>query len=428
VLIITPSDFSLAPATGPTAVLDWATSANGQLVDDHGSCGAALLPADPEVVLVVPLRALSWHRLGIPKVAASKLRAVLDGLLEERLLSDTTELHFALQPGGHSGQTVWVAACERSWLRSWLQALEGAQRPISRIVPALWPTAAPAASAGDHVDAVHWAHDEGEYAWLASATALGVRCLPLREGGLRDAIAPTVGGLDQGAGGASTSPTPNSATTSQRWWATPATVALAEQVCDQRFQLMPLPTWLLRCAQFDWNLAQFDFSLSSGARRGHRLRQTLRQWRSAPAWRAARWGLAALVATQLLGLNAAAWSERSSLESKRQAVRQTLQQTFPHVTLVLDAPLQMQRELGLLQQASGSLGSGDLETLLGALAQAAPEPAPAPASIDYRAGVARFGQWNAPEDRLPGLQQALQASGWQAQLEGSVLSLRPAPP
>ena len=104
-LIITPSDFSLAPAAGATAALAWATSANGQQVSDHGTCGASLLPTDDDVVLVLPVRAVSWHRLTVPKVAASRLRAVLDGLLEERVLADTTELHFALEPGGRAGQT-----------------------------------------------------------------------------------------------------------------------------------------------------------------------------------------------------------------------------------------------------------------------------------------------------------------------------------
>jgi len=421
VLILTPSDFSLAPAAGPTAVLAWATSANGQQVADSGSCGAALLPADDDVVLVLPVRAVSWHRLAVPKVAASRLRAVLDGLLEERVLSDTAELHFAIEPGGRAGQTLWVAACQKAWLHSWLQALEAAGRPVARIVPALWPT--PAAGDGAAGDTLHWAHDEGGQAWLATASPLGVRCLPLRESGVSGD--PAMSGLTAATSAPADSP---AQATHTHWYADPAVTALAEQACNQRFELMPRPAWLLRCAQSDWNLAQFDLSLSSGARRGQRLRQTLREWRSAPAWRPARWGLAALVAAQLLGLNAAAWHERSSLDSKRQAVKQTLQQTFPQVTLVMDAPLQMQRELALLQQASGNLSTSDLETMLAALALATPGATVAPARVDYSGGEGRFGQWSAPEEQLRSLQQALQTSGWQARLESSVLSLRPAQP
>ena len=239
-LILTPSDFSLAPADGPTAQLSWVRSGDGRLALEHGRCAASLLPAEAEVVLALPVRALSWHRLAVPKVAASRLRAVLDGLLEERLLSDTTELHFALEPGARPGQTLWVAACDKAWLRSWLQALDAAGRPVSRIVPMLWPT----------TDAVHWAHGVGGHAWLASASAEGVRCLPLA------AI-----GADRTAADA----------TEAQWLADPAVAAQAEQALDRRLAPVPLHDWLLRGAQSDWNLAQFDLSLSSGARRGQRL-------------------------------------------------------------------------------------------------------------------------------------------------------------
>ena len=43
-------------------------------------------------------------------------------------------------------------------------------------------------------------------------------------------------------------------------------------------------------------------------------------------------------AVQLVGLNVAAWAERSSLDAKQSAMRQVLQQGFPQVALVLDAP------------------------------------------------------------------------------------------
>ena len=129
--------FSIAPAAGSTAQVDWATSTTGQSVLYHGQSAASLLPRDDDVVLVLPPRAVSWHRLALPKVGSARLRAVLDGLLEDRLLTDTIEMHFALEPGGRAGQTVWVAACERAWLRSWLQALETACRPVSRIVPSM---------------------------------------------------------------------------------------------------------------------------------------------------------------------------------------------------------------------------------------------------------------------------------------------------
>jgi general secretion pathway protein L len=392
VLILTPSDFSLAPADGPTAQLSWVRSGDGRQALEHGRCAASLLPAETEVVLALPVRALSWHRLAVPKVASSRLRAALDGLLEERLLSDTTELHFALEPGARTGQSLWVAACDKAWLRSWLQALEAAGRPVSRIVPMLWPTA----------QAVHWVHDSGGHAWLGSASAEGVRCLPLAAIGHDRTSAEDA---------------------DAQWLADPAVAAQAEQALDRRLAPVPLHDWLLRVAQSDWNLAQFDLSLSSGARRGQRLRQGLRQFRTASAWRPARWGLAALLVAQLLGLNAAAWHERSSLDAKRQAVRQTLQQTFPNVTLVLDAPVQMQRELAQLQQAGGQLSGRDLEAMLSALGSTG--PGTTAQRLVYSPGELRL---QAPEDQLRAQAQALAGGPWNAQIDGQALRLRPNTP
>jgi general secretion pathway protein L len=419
VLILTPSDFSVAPASGPAAVLDWATSVNGETAIDSGQSAASLLPRDVDVVLVLPPRVVSWHRMAVPKVGGARLRAVLDGLLEDRLLTDTANMHFALEPGGRSGQTVWIAACERLWLRGWLQALEAAGRPVTRIVPALWPLA----PLDGTMPTLHWAHDEGNQAWLATASPLGVRCTPLEEGG-HSALSESAFGALSSAAGSIANELLNADPTTTRLLADPVVAGLAERAFNQRFELISKPAWLLQCAQSDWNLAQFDLSLSAGARRGQRLRQTLRRLRSAPDWRPARWGLGALVAVQVLGLNISAWSERSSLVAKQQAVTQTLQQTFPQVTLVLDAPVQMQRELSRLQQASGQLSADDLEALLSALAQNTPTAGAAPASLGFTPGELRAGGWPLDDAGLSAVQSALEGSGLRVRTDGGELTVQ----
>lgn len=434
-LIVTPSDFSAAPPAGPAALFDWATSGNGQQVADHGQGSASLLPRDDDVVLVLPPRAVSWHRVALPKVATARLRAALEGLIEDRVLSDVADLHFALEPGGRPGQTVWVAACQRAWLRGWLQALESAGRPASRIVPALWPLveyeavgAAPGTSRSFSLEVpstIHWAHHEGEQAWLGSASLLGVSCVPLREPGAAGAGHGMAASAVVNALMPPGAELPGDPGDFDVWLADPNVASLAERALQQRFELVARPAWLLRCAQSEWNLAQFDLSLSAGARRSQRFRRMLRQWRSAPAWRPARWGLAALLGAHLLGLNAAAWHERSTLASKQQAVQQTLQSTFPQVTLVLDAPVQMQRELARLQQASGALSPGDLETLLAAIDQASAGESLVPTEIEYTQGEGRFKGWRASEDQLRALQQSLQRAGWRVRFDGNELALRP---
>ena len=131
----------------------------------------------------------------------------------------------------------------------------------------------------------------------------------------------------------------------------------------------------------------------------------------------------ALVASLLLGLNATAWQERRSLAAKRDALRQTLQQTFPQVSLVLDPPRQMQQELQRLQAASGQLGPRDLEAMLSALGQTA--QAAQPSQLSFSAGELKL---KGPVEPLTAIAQALPAGTWQAQMQGDTLTLRPSPP
>ena len=72
----------------------------------------------------------------------------------------------------------------------------------------------------------------------------------------------------------------------------------------------------------------------------------------------------------------------------RAAIESTLTQTFPGVKVVVDAPLQMQREVAALRQASGAVSSGDLEAMLAALGASA-QPSMRISSIDFSAGELR---------------------------------------
>jgi general secretion pathway protein L len=92
----------------------------------------------------------------------------------------------------------------------------------------------------------------------------------------------------------------------------------------------------------------------------------------APAYQPLRYGVVALLALQILGLNLVAWREQSTLDEQRAALNTALQNTFPHVSLVVDAPLQMQREVDALQQKSGLASSTDFEPLLSALGSVLP--------------------------------------------------------
>lgn len=390
-------------AAGEFVEYDYVLSADGQSIGSAATASAALLPqpagAGAEVVAVVPARALSWHQVELPKgtsAASPRLRAVLEGLLEDRLLDEPAGLHFALQPQARPGAPVWVAACDRAWLRAAVQALEAAQRPVSRIVPELWPGEPP----------VLYVMGEPEDATMALTDGDGVVLWPVAA----DAHGATLANPDL----------PQDVAV----LAEPAVAGLAEQALQRPVTLQQAPQRRLLAAQSPWDLAQFDLASSGRARAFKKLSGGWAELLRAPQWRAARWGAAVLVLANLAGLNAWAWKERSALQAKRDQVRSTLTTTFPTVRVVVDAPVQMEREVAALRQATGAASGRDMESMLAALAAAAPTGA-APTTLEF-AGT---------ELRLKGLagtpaaQQAaagLQAFGYSARSDGDALVVRQA--
>lgn len=388
---------------GPGTEFSWLLTPDGTSLASHGSAAAALLPqasgAGAEVVAVVPQAALSWHSVELPKgtsAGSPRLRAVLDGLLEDRLLDETDAIHFALQPQARPGAPVWVAACDRAWLRQSLQLLESAGRPVSRIVPEFTPEAALQL----HVTGPHTA--DGQQAQLVLAGPMGILALPL--------AAPALALLPEGSADAPLV-------------AEPGAAALAEQVLGRQVRIEQAPQRWLRAAQSDWDLAQFDMATSGRTRAFKRLATSAMDLLRAPQWRPARWGAALLVAVNLLGLNAWAWREHTALNNKREAIRTALTQTFPAVKVVVDAPVQMEREVAALRQVTGASSPRDLEAMLGALGQAAGSERPV-AAVEYTAGELRARGPGYGPDAATTLAPGLQGLGYSAQMDGNTLVIK----
>lgn len=354
---------------GADALYSYALSPDGRSLAQHGTTTAALLPNPGragETVAVVPAQLLSWHRVTLPQGVSAqspRLRAVLEGLLEERLLDEPGQLHFALQPQARAGESVWVAACSRTWLREHLQALEAAGRAIARIVP----SHAPDAASPDGATLLVTGTPESA---LALCYGLGQAVVPLPL--TRDTAALL--------------PTPDAATpNAPPIHAEPAVVAVAEQLLGRPVQLYTTAQTMLDAGGSDWDLAQLDFANSGRQRMQRRLGSGLNDLLHAPAWRPARWGALALAAVALIGVNARAWQERQHLKAKQAMVRNILTTSFPKVQVVVDAPMQMAREVALLRQAAGGLTPGDLEPLLAAAGEAltALPPGSMPSQIEY---------------------------------------------
>ena len=411
----------LPPARpGPATEYSYTLTADGHAATRHATAPAALLPEPTrpggEVVAVVPARALSWQRVqmpaGVPLGAGQqtpRLRSVLEGLLEDRVLDDAAQLHFALQPGAHSGAPVWVAVCDRTWLRENLQALEAAGRRVSRVVPefAPGPTASGAPELcvlGTPEDAMAVITGQGEHH--------GVAVVPLTP------MALTLARL--GTARLSDADAENNPLVVR---AEPAVAALTERTLAQRVTLQTPSERALEAARGDWDLAQFDLASTGRTRALRKAGSIASALLVAPQWRAARWGAALLVVAHLVGLNAWAWQERNALAAKQAQVRAVLTQSFPKVQVVVDAPVQMERELAQLRQAAGSVSARDLEPLLAAAGAALPN-GQLPTAIEYTAGELRLRGITLPPDEETALFARLQAAGYQARINDSALSLR----
>ncbi|MGH6637171.1 MAG: type II secretion system protein GspL [Polaromonas sp.] len=367
---------------------------------DHGSAPLALLPRAGEVVAMVPARMLSWHRIALPKVNSARLRNALDGLLEERLLDEPQSLHFALAPGAAPGNgSVWVAACDKAWLHTALQAFESAGRPVARVVPEYAPL--PAGSPPTlHVTG------SPDSAWLVRCADDGVQTLPLGPGAL---LALGVGNAASGDG--------------SQVHAEPAVAALAEQVLATKVRVEHSAQGLVAAARSSWDLAQFDLASTGGTRLARRAGLAWAQWAGSAAWRPARWGLLSLVLAQLLGLNAWAWKERAALEAKGSEARSLLTRTFPKVPVVVDAPVQMEREVAALRQAAGAVSSRDLEPMLATIAENVQTAGP-PSAIEFAANEMTLKGFQPPPAEASALASGLAAAGYSSRVEGETWVVR----
>lgn len=359
---------------------------------DGGQAQVADLPTSDELVLVLPAQRLSWHRLALPRVPRARLAQALAGLLEERVLSEPAQLHFAVAPDAAAGQPSWIAVCDKGWLQHALQCLEAAGRPVSRIVPSAAPLP-PVAPARWQVQGTP------DAAWLLRQGDDGVQCLPLD--------GDSALWLQMNAAGTQ---------------AEPAVAALAEQLSGAPVAVCSQAQALCQAAAGPWNLAQFELTLRHQQRWLTTTARQWRLWRAAPAWRPLRWGLVACAVAQAVGLNAWAWQERATLQARQAALGQVLKQYFPALP-VIDPVLQMEREVLALRRSTGTLAADDLESLLAGVAREAPGLSAA-TRLRYQAQTLTLGGLSGLSEPAAELGQRLAKAGYSSQFKDGELTVQ----
>jgi general secretion pathway protein L len=401
-VVLIPPRPRLGPASADAAAsstveFGYVLSPDGLSVGSQGRCAASLLPKADSVVAVLADCDVGWHRITLPKAPRAKMRAALVGLLEEALLDEPELTHLALAPGASPGQAAWVAAVHKPWLASHLAVLEKANRSVERVVPAAWPDEVPIG----HFMEAPGADGSTEQMTLVWSDANGVACLGL-QGTLARTLLPT-------------QPADNA-----RWTATPAVAAQAERWLGVPVIVLSAEHRALQATRTLWNLRQFD--LAPRHRGARALRDAWLRWLS-PAWRPVRWGVAGLVALNLLGLNLWAWHQRDAITRKQQAMVELLRSTYPNVRAVIDAPAQMQRETESLRAAAGKPGENDLEVLLQAAASAWPPDRPPVEMLRFEPGRLTLAATGWTPDQVQQFRSQLRPAGWQVEYEAGRLTL-----
>ncbi len=378
-------------APSPSAELDWLLSTDGRQVSERGRGAPQSLPKAAQVVALVADEDVAWQRAELPR-AGRQMRQALAGMLEEKLLSEAEQVHFALEPQAHGGQAAWIALSSRPWLSQHLAALEAAQVTVDRIAPLSWP----GASSVGHFDEglLHWSQEQG------------VATLSLDGALARQLISPEL--VAAGA-----------------WTAAPASAAQAEEWLGAKVEVRTTEQRALAALTSGWDLRQFDL-----APRTRGLQRLGRVWREfmTPAWRPVRWGLIGFVAINLLGLNLMAWKQQRELNAQRAALSGLLTQTYPQVRAVLDAPAQMRRETETLRAAAGQPGRRDFEILLAAAAANWPAELGPVDSLGFEPGQLSLSSKDWSGAQIEQFGNQLRGNGWQLTSSEGRMVLSPLEP
>jgi len=328
---------------------------DGHQVVRNAVGAASLLSAYAgEVVALIPHSRVSWLSVQFPPGShGARLSAVLAGLLEDRVLDDLSDLHCVVDPASadipRTGGVALVAICSKTWLREVLTPLQANGLVVQRLVPEFSPRPQPllcVMGSPEQSQSV-LCHSQGVTLlppnvaqWKAFPAYTAYTTLPAAQ-------APLV--------------------------AEPAMVERVEQLLQRRPVMQNAAQRAVVAAQSDWDFAQGEWAQGSSQRF---LRLAQHAWQTllhAPAWRSVRIGLATLLVLQVVGLNATAWREQRALDQQKLQLNQILISAFPSVRLVIDAPLQMQREVDTLQRNAGRITSTDFEPMLVAAASALPD-------------------------------------------------------
>ena len=333
------------PDAEPDATLPWCQLGSRGEVLDAGRAVPAALPRSEACELVIPAELVLLTHATLPRGSRQKMRQLLPYAIEDKLVNDPDAVHVAAGATRPDGQTA-LAAVDKDWLARVLARLDAAGlRPRSA-----WPeTLLPALPTDGWV--VVW---DGRSGFLRSGAQAGLS-------------------LDDGSAGRPPAALALSVAAARAAATLPKHLRLRLHAdapspdVDAWRQALDVPVELGEA----WSPLQHPDTPSGGINllQGAFTSSNLaRDW-----WPTLRLPLilAGLLLLLQVGATTTEWvllkREKQQLQT---AMQQHFRTAFPDARVVVDAPLQMQRNLAELRSASRQLTPGDFLPLLARAATA----------------------------------------------------------
>jgi general secretion pathway protein L len=325
------------------------------------------MPRADDVEIVLPAARVLFARLALPRVGAATLRDLLPFAVEDRLLGDPSHIHAVAGRTDARGETL-VAVIDREWLRGMLDIVRSVGLRPAR---AYCESALATGPGGD------WNLVLGEARGLLVDDA-GAGVAFDRSSGAALPLALRIA-LDEASARAG-----RPAVIRVHTEGDTAAPDLAHWISEAGVAMEPGTRWeaLAGAAPAAGAIDLLTQDFAARSQHLERLRVP----------RAAFLVAAAIVLVQLAFDGAETWRLARERDQLRAQVESTFRSAFPEAKVVVDARLQMERNLESLRRSRG-LAAGD--DFLARLTRAAHDGAVPVRSIDYAHGELKVGRANA---------------------------------
>jgi general secretion pathway protein L len=358
-----------------------------------GSAALAELPGADRLELILPASLVLFTELKLPPVRGQKLRQMLPFAVEDKVLSEPDAIHVAAGSRDQDGITA-VAIIDKAWLR---EVLEGLRKAGLRADRAMAETCLPELE--PQAWTLVW---NGQDGFVRTSQAFGLALDSVEESMTPLALARAVSEAKE-AGKAPQRiifrATDHARIPGFSNWST----ALGVPVVPGK-DWEWAPRYLSTAGTI--NFLQGEFSPTSG------LRELVPELK--PIWILA----ALIIALQAVATTFDWWRLSREQRSLTSEMDKTFRTAFPDAKVVVDAPLQMQRNLSELKRASGQAEQTDFLPLVAKAAALLSAPAK-PQTLNYDNGQLKVDALFPDEQAVEELRGRVTSMGKQARIEAT---------